>query len=165
MHHNSDVIALVVFRLKRLQRPVTNTVLPSAFVGYRCWYWSRGIILSIKNLLPDLHIVLISYLSLALNETQNRCLRVLPLQLESECFSVKKCKITVEINENTNRFFDSISGHGESSEGKTFMKDKCISFWRCMKSSLDVASFWHDCMHLNVGKIMSSRDRQRLYLF
>ena len=126
MHHNSDVIALVVFRLKRLQRPVTNTVLPSALVIVADI--GLGIVLSIKNLLPDLHIVLISYLSLALNETQNRCLRVLPLQLESECFSVKKCKITVEINENTNRFFDSISGHGESSEGKTFMKDKCISF-------------------------------------
>jgi len=33
------------------------------------------LILSIKNLLPDLHIVLISYLSLALKETQNQCLR------------------------------------------------------------------------------------------
>ena len=88
MHHNSDVIALVVFKLKRLQRPVTNTVLPSALVIVADI--GLGIILSIKNLLPDLHIGLISYLSLALNETPNRCLRVLPLQLESECFSVKK---------------------------------------------------------------------------
>ena len=69
MHHNSDVIALVIFKLKRLQRPVTNTVLTSALVIVADI--GHGIILSIKKLLPDLHIVLISYLSLALNETQN----------------------------------------------------------------------------------------------
>jgi len=52
-------------------RPVTNTVLTSALVivsdiGLR-------INLSIKNLLSDLHIVRISYLSLALNEILNQC--------------------------------------------------------------------------------------------
>lgn len=69
-------------------RPVTNIALTSALVivadiGFR-------IILSIKNLLLDLHIVQISYLSLALKETQNRCFRF--VYLESECFSVEKYK-------------------------------------------------------------------------
>lgn len=67
-------------------RPVTNTVLTGALVivsdiGLR-------INLSIKNLLPDLHIVRISYLSLALNETLNQCFRF--DALESKCLSVEK---------------------------------------------------------------------------
>ena len=51
-----------------MPRPVTNTVLTSALVIVAGI--GLGIILSIKNLLLDLHIVLISYLSLALKERQ-----------------------------------------------------------------------------------------------
>jgi len=54
---------------------------------------------------------------------------LIQFECKSECFSVEKYKIIVEIKENTNSDVDSISGHREPSErNENFVKDKYVSF-------------------------------------